>query len=142
MRPLIPAPSILRRYVSASDPSIDTEEVDAVGFTAEHPLPLLGQAQPQSREDLSVAERWWRWQGIALLRLDETHRPAAERRESSIKPGVAEERRVLEPLRLDERRRWSARVCRDRLQRMPLGSREPVRERRQLREESAQRGGD
>jgi hypothetical protein len=101
---LIPAPGIVRGQVSASNPPIDAEQVDAVGFTAQHPLSLLGQPKRQPREDLSVAERWGCRKRTALLGLDETHRPASEPREGSMEPGVSEERRILKPLRLDESR--------------------------------------
>jgi hypothetical protein len=122
--------------VRASDPPIDTEKVDAVGFAAEHPLSLVGKPKRQSREEVSVAERRRCRKGIALIGLDETHRPVAERHESSIEPGIAEERRVLESLGRDERLGWSARARRDRLQRTPLRSREPIREPRQLGKQS------
>ena len=52
--------------------------------------------------------------------------PRPERRERAEEPGVAEERRLLEPLRGDERRGRRARARGDRLERAPLGPREPV----------------
>jgi hypothetical protein len=93
--------------VSAADPAIGAEEIDAVRLAAQHSPSLVGQPKRQSRESLPVAERRGRRKGVALLGLDETHRPASEPREGSMEPGVSEERRILKPLRLDESRRSS-----------------------------------
>ena len=105
---------------------------------------LAGCRQPQleSCEELAVAERRRRGKRCAVVGLEEPRRSLPERGEGSVEPGVAEEGRLLEPLRRDEGGGRRARAGGDRLERPSFRPREPVRRRGQLLEQPPQRGGE
>ena len=91
---------------------------------------------------LAVAERRRGRQRGAVVGLEEPRFSLPERREGSVEPGVAEERRLFEPLCGNERGGRCARAGGDRLERPPFRAREPVCRRRQLLEQPPQRCGE
>ena len=124
--------------IQRSTPSSSTRSASP----REHPL-----AGSRSAGAASRAKSWPSLSGggggqrLAVVGLDEPRRlPAPSAGERAVEPGVAEERRLLESLRRDERGGRRARAGGDRLERPPLRPREPVRRRRQLLEQPPQRG--
>src|SRR4051794_25444143 len=104
---------------------------------------MLRQLQRRVYEPLGVAQRWVGRDLETIDALDETRRAPPERCERAEEPRVAEERRLLPLLRREKRLdRCPRAAAGDRLERLPLRSREAVARRRQLLQQPLDRGAE
>jgi len=79
----------------AAEPAIQAEQRDPVLLAVQDPLASAGQPERQPGERAGVAQRRWRRQRVAVLRLDQPVRAGTQAGERAEEPRVAEERRRL-----------------------------------------------
>src|SRR5207248_6955895 len=106
----IPARKAIRPEVRPAEPTIDPEQVDAVGPLLENPVAGIGQPQPDSGEGSRVADRRRQWDGPPVLERDEGPLARPELGQAPPHPRIAVERGLLALLALHEqlRRRTDA----------------------------------